>query len=293
MIEIFHVSDLHFGMNKAWTKKAEFLLRRIKQKFGIEPGGDRYLLVTGDIVQHGWKRQYKKARLALSAFHENVGIAPGNHDYGFQGFVYREKSAKYFDNDLAKELGINHPYISKKPFSKIVKDKEGNKVLLIGLNSCSMTKTWLDIAKGDIGDKQRKSLDKILSNPAYKDIPKIIYLHHIPHRRAQGIGMSLKDYKKLMAIVRDRVDALTFGHEGSMEELEPKDIKKKKLSEQDYKKWISIKKMSIPIREMKLRSGKGQGIRYYLDANKSVKEQACYHIKVEGNEVKARLVRLT
>jgi hypothetical protein len=51
--------------------------------------------------------------------------------------------------------------------------------------------------------------------------------------------------------------------------------------------------MSIPIREMKLRSGKGQGIRYYLDANQSVKAQACYHIKVEGIKVTARRVRLT
>jgi len=292
MIEIFHVSDLHFGMNKTWTKKAELLLKRIKEKFGVEPGGNRYLLVTGDIVQHGWKRQFKKAREALAPFKGNVRLVPGNHDYGFQGFVYRKKSAEYFDDDLAKELGINHPYISKRPSSQILKDKEGNKVLLIGLNSCSMTKTWLDIAKGEIGDDQRKRLDKILSRPAYEDIPKLIYLHHIPHRRAQGIGMSLKDYKRLMAIVRDRVDALTFGHEGSMEELKPKDIKKKKLPEQDYNKLMSIKKMSIPMREMKLRSGKGQGIRYYLDANKSVKEQACYHIKVEGEEVKARLVKL-
>ena len=287
------MSDLHFGMSKEWTKKAVLLLSKIKTKFGIEPGGNRFLLVTGDIVQHGWKRQYKKALQALIPFQKNVRLVPGNHDYGFQGFVYRERSAQYFDNALAKELGINHPYISKKPFAQILKDREGNKVLLIGLNSCSMTKTWLDIAKGDIGDKQRKRLDKILSKPGYVDVPKIIYLHHIPHRRAQGIGMSLKDYKKLMAIVRDRVDALTFGHEGSMDELKRKDIKKKKLSEQDYKKLMSIKKMSIPIREMKLRSGKGQGIRYYLDANRSVKEQACYHIKVEGKKVTARFVRLT
>ncbi len=292
MIEIFHVSDLHVGMNKTWTKKAELLLKRVKEKFGIEPGGNRYLLVTGDIVQHGWKRQYKKAREALTPFKGNVRLVPGNHDYGFQGFVYREKSAQYFDDELAKELGINHPYISKRPSSQILKDNEGNKVLVIGLNSCSMTRTWLDIATGDIGDDQRKRLDKILSKPAYEDIPKIIYLHHIPHRRAQGIGMSLKDYKKLMAIVRKRVKVLAFGHEGSMEEPKKKDIKKKRLSKQDYKKLMAIKDMFIPMREMKLRSGKGQLIRYYLDANNSVKEQACYHIKVKGKEVKARLVKL-
>jgi len=263
-------------MSKEWTKRAKLLLKKIKEKFGIEPGGDRHLLVTGDLVQHGWKRQFQRATKALTPFKGNVCVAPGNHDYGFQGFVYRKKCAEYFDNILVRGIGVNHHYISKNPFSEIIKDSEGNKMLLIGLNSCSMTKTWLDIAKGDIGDKQRNRLDKILNSSAYKDIPKIICLHHIPHRRAQGIGMSLKDYKKLMAVVRDRVDVLTFGHEGAMSEPNREEVKKK----------------SIPIREMKLRSGKGQGIRYYLDANQSVKEQSCYRIKVEGKKVTARRVRL-
>lgn len=273
MIEIFHVSDLHFGRQ---TRKAMLLLRKIKEKFGIEEGGNQYLLITGDITQDGQKRQYKKALDALIPLKGNVRLVPGNHDYGFLGFVYSKKSAKHFDNILAEDLEIDHHYISKEPFSEIIKDRDGNKVLLVGLNSCSMTKTWLDIAKGDIGDSQRNSLIEILSDRAYKDIPKIIFLHHIPHRRAKGVGMSLKDYRKLMAIVRNKVDALTFGHEGSMKEPNRKEIRKR----------------SLPIREMKLRRGTRQGIRYYLDANQSVKEQSCYRIKIEGNKVSARRVRL-
>lgn len=292
MIEIFHVSDLHFGKGKKRTKRAKLLLRKIKEKFGIEQGGNRYLLITGDIVQDGRKRQYKKALKALIPFKGNVHAVPGNHDYGFLGFGYSKRCAKNFDNILVQELGINHPYFPKEPSSRILEDGEGNKVFLIGLNSCSKTPLPFDIAEGNIGDNQRDSLDEILINQAYKDTPKIILLHHIPHRRAHGIGMSLKDHRKLMAIVRNRVDALTFGHEGSMKELKQKEIKKIKMSKQDYKKLRAVKKMSIPIREMKLRSGKGQGIRYYLDANKSVKELACYRIKVEGNKISARRVRL-
>jgi len=276
MIEIFHVSDLHFGLSKERTKRAKLLLRKIKEKFGIEPGGDRHLLITGDIVQHGWKRQYESATKALIPFKGNVRVVPGNHDYGFQGFVYSERCVKYFDNILARGLGINHHYSSKEPFPEIIKDGVGNRLLLIGLNSCSMTESWLDIAKGEIGDKQRNRLDEVLSNQDYKDIPKLIYLHHIPHRRAQGIGMSLKDYKKLMALVRDRVDVLAFGHEGTMTDPNQKEREE----------------ASLPIREMKLRSGKGQGIRYYLDANQSVKDLSCYRIKVEKDKVKARRVRL-
>jgi hypothetical protein len=77
-----------------------------------------------------------------------------------------------------------------------------------------------------------------------------------------------------------------------MDELEQKEIKKIKMAEQDIQRLIGLRKTSIPVREMKLRSGKGQGIRYYLDANKSVKEQACYRIKIEGSKVSARLIKL-
>ena len=65
-----------------------------------------------------------------------------------------------------------------------------------------------------------------------------------------------------------------------------------KMAKQDFKRLLEFRKMSMPIREMKLRSGRGQSIRYYLDANKSVREQACYRIRIEGNKVSARLMKL-
>jgi len=290
MIEIFHISDLHFGKQ---TKKARLLLEKVKEKLKINEQENKYLLVTGDITQDGGKGQFKTAKDALISFKGKVLVVPGNHDYGFLGFIYSEASAKNFDEILSGGLGISHPYFPKEPFSKVLEDKEGNKMLMIGLNSCSETPQIFDIAAGDIGDGQRNSLDNILSNQEYKDIPKIIFLHHIPHKRAQGIGMSLKDHRKLMALVRNRVNAFAFGHEGSMEDVKEKEAKKIELSAQEKKRLKTIKKLSLPAREMKLRSGKGQGIRYYLDANNSVEEVACYHIKVEGNEVSARLVRLS
>ena len=289
MIEIIHISDLHFGRQ---TKKAQLLLEKVRDKFKIGEQENRYLLVTGDIVQDGGKGQFKTAKKALISFKGKVHVVPGNHDYGLLGFVYSEASAKNFDKIIVRGLGINHLYFPKELFSKMLEDKEGNKVLIIGLNSCSETPHIFDIAAGDIGDKQRQSLDDILSKQEYRDIPKIIFLHHIPHRRAQGIGMSLKDHRKLMAVARNRVNAFAFGHEGSMQDTKEKEGEKIEMSAKEQKRLKTIKKMSIPAREMKLRSGKGQGIRYYLDANKSVDEMACYHITVAGKEVSAELVRL-
>jgi len=289
MIEIYHVSDLHLGRD---TREAKRLLKKVKEKFEIGEHENRYLLVTGDITQHGSKRQYIMALKALVPFKDKVWIAPGNHDYGIFGFIYSEHRAKNFDGILTRGLGIGHQFFPKPPFSKLIEDGNGNKVLLIGLNSCLKTSSLLDIAKGEIGEEQRNNLERILAESMYINIPKIVFLHHIPHKRAHGLGMSLIDFSELMDIVRNKVDALTFGHEGKMEDADPEIAKKRKISEQIIDRLIDIKGMDLPIREMKLRSGRGQGIRYYLDANHSVKDQACYRITIDGIKVTARLIRL-
>jgi len=159
VIEIFHVSDLHFEKSKKRTTRAELLLKKIKEEFKVGEAENKYLLITGDTVQDGEKNEYKIALEALIPFKENVCVVPGNHDYGPMGSGYSENAAKRFDNDLANKLGIIHRFFPKAPYSKIVKDREGNKVLLIGLNSCLKTKSILDFAEGKIGKKQRKSLD--------------------------------------------------------------------------------------------------------------------------------------
>jgi hypothetical protein len=288
MIELFHVSDLHFNRKKGVKE----FLGRIKDTFGIEPDGNKYLLVTGDITDDGKVAQYKKAGQALASLAGNVRACPGNHDYGNMGFIYHEKRAKYFDDVFLKGLKVDHKYFTKRPFHELLDDKSGSKVLIIGLNSCAQTKDPLDIASGDIGDKQRRELEAILNKPEYAGIPKIVFLHHIPHRRAKGIGMSLKDYKKLMAIVKGKVNALAFGHEGTAEEIVRKDLKKLNLPEDKYKEIVALKDKKIPASETKLRSGRSQEIQYYLDANDSAESLALYHIKVEGNEVTARLKKL-
>jgi calcineurin-like phosphoesterase family protein len=243
MIEIIHVSDLHLGKTKDWTKKAKRLLKNILEKFPEDINKDTHLLITGDIIDNWgiaknlWKDQYKLAEEILSGFRSKVSAVPGNHDYGLGGFGYTEAYVDYFDNFFLPALGIGHRFKIKRPFKKILDDGKGSKVLLIALNSCLMTPSPLDISKGEIGEQQRAGLNEILGDPANKDVPKIVCLHHIPHRRAEGIGMSLNDYKELMAIVKERVDALAFGHEGAM-----KDPSKKRT-------WH----ISPPVRPMRIR----------------------------------------
>lgn len=258
------------------------LLKKIVEKFPPNQNKDTYLLITGDIIdnwdpaKNAWKRQYKLAEESLRVFKSKVFLVPGNHDYGFGGFGFLKECAEYFDDPFLPATGERHKFRTKWPFHTILDDGSGNKVLLIGLNSCSMTASPLDLAKGEIGEKQRARLDEILNDPANKGIPRIVFLHHIPHRRAEGIGMSLKDYKELMVIVSNRVNALTFGHEGATKNPEEK----------------KAKAAQLPIRPMRIRRAAYRGIKYYLDANTSVQELSCYHIKVEGGTVSAELVKL-
>lgn len=99
MIEIVHVSDLHFGKTKDWTKRAQRLLKNIQGNFLFEKSKDIRLLVTGDIIDNfklgksAWKDQFKLAGEALGPFRTKVYLVPGNHDIGFGGGSASRKSA--------------------------------------------------------------------------------------------------------------------------------------------------------------------------------------------------------
>lgn len=288
MIELFHVSDLHFNKKKV----AKAFLAKIKDTFKIEANSNKYLLITGDITDDGFVKQYTKAAEALAPMAGSVRAVPGNHDYGNMGFIYHEKRAKYFDDVFLAELRASHKYFSKKPFHELLEDGSGSKVLLIGLNSCTQTKDPFDIASGEIGELQRLDLEEIIRHPEYAGIPKIIFLHHIPHRRAKGIGMTLRDYKQLMAVINGNVDVVAYGHQGDMEDVTSKALKNLKLAKDDLSKIKAVKEMKLPERGMKLRSGKAQGIKYFLDANASVQNSSLYHIMVEGNNLSAKIEKL-
>jgi len=279
LIRIIHISDLHFGKTKTRTQKAQRLLKNVLKIF--PPDKNTYYMITGDTIDNlclttnAWKKQYKVAADALSNFKKNLIIVPGNHDYGFGGFGYSKKCSDYFDECFMPTVGATHKYRTKRPWHRILKDEEGNQVSVVGLNSCLMTDSPLGIAKGEVGEKQRAALDMILSDPEYKGVPKIVYLHHIPHRRAKGIGMSLSDYKKLMALVKGRIKAFAFGHEGSMKDPEARKAK--------------IAPLLTP--PMMIRYGPAHKIKYYLDANASVDNQACYCIEATGRDIVARFVK--
>ena len=178
MIEIFHVSDLHFGKDARQNRKAKSLLDAINQKFAGH--ANRYLLVTGDITQHGRESEYELAARALSPFAGRVFITPGNHDYGsYLGMKYSVQKALYFDNPFASDLRFPHRFFNKNVFVHVLQDQSDHSTLMmIGLNSCSK-EGMDDWARGEIGDNQRNELALLLAQCDART-PKLLFLHHIP-----------------------------------------------------------------------------------------------------------------
>jgi hypothetical protein len=286
MIEIFHVSDLHFGKSGSQNDDANSLLKGINQRFPFNGNKDRYLLVTGDITQSGKEDEYALAGKALSPFAGRVFVTPGNHDYGsLLGTDYSEEKARYFDKWSAEVLKFTHPFFNKEVFVRPLTDQSNQAITMIGLNSCAK-EGISDLAQGEIGEGQRKDLAEKLTQCDPR-IPKLLFLHHIPNKEAEwALVMTLRDWKELMAVVRGKVDILAFGHQGRVMDV---GLGLKAPS----------KPASAPIRPMQVRSagaGSMHGVKaagkrsLLLDADGSVGEQAFYRITLEGNTPKAEVV---
>ncbi len=278
MIEICHVSDLHFGKTNSQNRKAKMLLDTIHKEFGEKDNS--YLLVTGDLTDQGNEDQYDLAKQALLPFAGQVFITPGNHDYAGNdsGTDYSKERAKAFD-ELAEALQFDHAFFDKTVYRCDLKDQNGNTLILIGLNSCAKVGTE-DWAQGEIGKPQRDQLQQILAecDKNAPDTPRILFLHHIPNRAAfPSFMMSLKDREELMEVVKKtRVDVLAFGHQGWGMKVDSRG------------KSRTTRAPIRPMKVRKLRYGRDDAVKrttWLLDADDSVAEQACYCITWNGKDL--------
>jgi hypothetical protein len=281
MIEILHVSDLHLGKSAYINGLAQSLLKAASERYPFAGKDNTYLLVTGDVTDHGRKGEYEIARQALSPFKDRIFITPGNHDYGsWGGTDYTEEKAKYFDDPFASALGFKHPFFDKKVFVRELQDESGHTLMMIGLNSCAKVGVE-DWAQGEIGVSQRNELAGVLDQYDAK-IPKILFLHHIANKDASFPDiMTLKDWKELMEVVRDKVDVLAFGHQGQ-------------FGVATRGKSRTSREMIRPMELRILDGGRKRALKrtWVLDADASVAEQSCYSIKWDGGELIPEIIRL-
>jgi calcineurin-like phosphoesterase family protein len=278
VIEFFHISDLHVGriLGGSHTTRTRELIGKLENKFHILTSKNKYLLITGDITDRGTKAFCAKAISILRPYKGKVHFVPGNHDYSecfASGFFYNDINARRFDAVFAEELDSRQVFYERRPFFQILDDGENTKVCVIGLNSCLklVGGSSAGATFGLLGHKQISGLDKWLNNDRIKRYPKLVYLHHIPYQPAKGYLMNLLDWDDLMEVLKNRVDIVAFGHEGKMRE--PRAAHRRKIDPAS--------------RMMRARHGEKWGIKYFLDANHSLKAKACYHIRISGRHIEA------
>ena len=89
--KILQLSDLHVGKSKSESKNLIQIVKKITESYSDT---ELSVLLTGDIVDDGQKKQYKEAVTILKPLLEkpnfNVWPIPGNHDYGWNG-VHAER----------------------------------------------------------------------------------------------------------------------------------------------------------------------------------------------------------
>jgi 3',5'-cyclic AMP phosphodiesterase CpdA len=260
MIEVIHVSDLHFN-NDGGDAAAEQLLERVYDRYFNNL--HTHLLVTGDVVDDGTEGQYEKAAHALSRFAGRLLMTPGNHDCGALGNFY-DPAALHRWREHFEPMTTNCTRSADKVPTETMLDVDGERLICFGLNSNLLTVSPLDFACGEVGQPQLDDLLFLLNRAAFMDVPTLVYLHHRPRGIAwpESLVMALKDGPAFLEAVEGVVDVVAYGHSGDSVELQ-------------YHRPQPATSLTHDT--------------YYSDANTSVGTQTCNRIVVTGIDV--RVVR--
>jgi 3',5'-cyclic AMP phosphodiesterase CpdA len=206
-VNIIHLSDLHIGKSNN-LEKGHIIVDWILENQDLHQSD--LVVISGDLVDDGQRWQFEKARDLIDRLRDagyTVLIAPGNHDYGPDG--YRENQASKRDfRELISQVG-EYPalYI-----------KSGQAFVLLDSMEAEMENREIWGAQGYLGLKQLQKLDLLLDelaeNPAVENI--ILVLHHHPFDYLFYHG--LRDHADLKGVIScrkdeaPRVNVLLFGH---------------------------------------------------------------------------------
>lgn len=225
MAKFLHIGDLHLHKsnqnedNKNCVKVIDYIIKNYS-KDKDKP----IIMQIGDIVDDGAEKQYKNAVKILEPLVKKgfkILACPGNHDYGFMGNVYTEKSQALFQEyilgDLLKNKDAQKPGVEMEELYPMVDEIDG--VVFIGVDSVVGSEDkFLHFASGQVGEPQRDKLAEILAKNSGKKI--VLYFHHHPFCQEKWIHKlthDMDDSREVMRLLSNQVDMLCFGHEHAPE----------------------------------------------------------------------------
>lgn len=206
-MNIIHLSDLHIGKSNN-LEKAHRLVDWILEN--QDRHQSELVVISGDLVDDGQTWQFEQARDLINRLKDagySVLTAPGNHDYGPDGFRESPVSKRDFREMISQ--------VSEYPAVFI---KAGQAFVLLDSMEAEMEKIEIWGAQGYLGLKQLQKLDLLLDeladNPAVENV--ILIMHHHPFDYLFYHG--LRDHADLKGVISrrkgepPRVKALLFGH---------------------------------------------------------------------------------
>jgi 3',5'-cyclic AMP phosphodiesterase CpdA len=159
-----------------------------------------HVAITGDLTNFASPAEFEAARRwleALGAAHD-ITVSPGNHDalVGSRG---------------TSSFGSWAPWLGDDGEASFPQVRVRADVALFNL--CSATPTAPHLATGQLGESQLRRLDALLADPAYRDLFRVVLIHHPPVRGAVAKRKSLVDQDDLRAVLARRgADLVLHGH---------------------------------------------------------------------------------
>ena len=182
MTVIAHISDLHISKSDF---NEDVFMTAVNEINDLKPD---MIILSGDITDHGYYKEYQKATKYLAMFEQPLFAIPGNHDSRNLG--YR----------IFEEL------IGERSWKLTV----GNEFTVIGLDSTSP-----DENSGDIGRPQHLWLEHQLDECAINEQFSIVVLHHhiIPIPQTGRERNVLSDAGEILkTVTTHEVDLILSGH---------------------------------------------------------------------------------
>ncbi|MCC7553402.1 MAG: metallophosphoesterase [Methanobacteriaceae archaeon] len=182
MTVIAHISDLHISKTEF---NEQVFLKAVREINSLNPD---MILVTGDITNQGYYKEYIQAKKLLSLFKPPLYAVPGNHDSRNLGYETFEE------------------FIGERSW-KLIKD---NNFVVVGVDSSSP-----DIDSGNIGRPQQVWMDKQLDQCLFENNFTIVAMHHhvipIPETgRERNVLSDAGDILK--SLIDHQVDLVICGH---------------------------------------------------------------------------------
>jgi 3',5'-cyclic AMP phosphodiesterase CpdA len=168
---------------------AKYLRRTVERLNTLDPRPDA-VIATGDLVDSGDPREYKRLRKLLGELDMPVYAVPGNHD----------------EREAFREAFKDQPYLPK--FGPLQYAIDDLPVRLIALDTVSADNAW-----GELDDERLDWLSARLEEAP--DRPTLVFMHHPPFKTGiRAMDMPFRGVDGLGAIVQryPNIERIVCGH---------------------------------------------------------------------------------